>query len=288
MTTGTWRDSAGGYVLSLPERVLRSVSALAGGLLKTTAEVTLPAALRRTRLYRALVDATLRFLVERVGEVEGVYPDENQLAEDFLLRRAAGNGLELLGILTFRASPVWILAALADLSGAGRHLMREISASLREEGLLQREDEPENVDQLLDALEHAAGSAADAINTPPLDVAGLRRQWGELRKAFVSLPRPGIAALESLWAELATTARGEGRSVFELSAAMALGAQVAAKTTGSLLMENLLLHYRNTLMDIRSAGFASWWAREFRPYLHAAARQFSRGKHGESKADEHQ
>ena len=271
-----WRQGAGGYILSLPERVVRSASALAGGLLQTTAEATLPAAVRRTRLYRSLVEATLRFLVERVGEVEGVYPGEAQLAEDFLLRRAAGNGLELLGILTFRASPVWVLAALADLSGAGRHLIGEIAASLREEGLIRPGDEPENIDQLLNALEEAAGGAADAINTPPLDVPGLRREWRKTRKSFACLPRPGIAALESLWREMSATATGQGRSVFELSATMALAAQVAAKTTGAVVAENLVGHYSETLREIRAKGFVEWWAGEFRPYLRAAVHQFQR------------
>ena len=82
------------------------------------------------------MEATLRFLIEQVGQVGGVYPTEDKLTEDFLLRRTAGNGIELIGILAFRASPVWVLAALADASGAGRYLIREIADCLKEEGLL--------------------------------------------------------------------------------------------------------------------------------------------------------
>ena len=50
------------------------------------------------------------------------------------MRRTAGSGIEFIGILAFRASPVWVLAALADVSGAGKFLIREISASLKEQG----------------------------------------------------------------------------------------------------------------------------------------------------------
>ena len=57
------------YLCSLPERVLRSVSALAGGLLREAGEVALPARVRRTRLYQSLVDSSLRFLIEQVGQV---------------------------------------------------------------------------------------------------------------------------------------------------------------------------------------------------------------------------
>ena len=107
------------YLLSLLERVLRSASALAGGLLHEIGGATLPEGIRRSRLYVNLVELTLRFLIEQVGEVDGMFPSEEELNENFLLRRTAGGGLELIGILAFRASPVWILAALADVTGAG-------------------------------------------------------------------------------------------------------------------------------------------------------------------------
>jgi len=57
------------------------------------------------------------------GEVEGVYEGAQPLADRFAIRRAASHGIEAAGILAFHASPVWILAALADLSGAGRFLI---------------------------------------------------------------------------------------------------------------------------------------------------------------------
>src|SRR5262252_6746383 len=124
------------FLLSLPERGLRSATAVAGGLLREVGDVAIPKTIRRSQLYRNLVEATLHFLIEQVGQVEGVYPGEEKLSEDFLVRRAAGNGIELMGILTFRASPVWVLAALADASGAGSLLIREITQSLKDEGLL--------------------------------------------------------------------------------------------------------------------------------------------------------
>jgi len=126
------------YLVSLPERVLRSASALAAGLVREIGEVILPKRLRRTRLYQTMVETTLRFLIEQVGQVPDVYPSEGKLAENFLLKRTLGDGLDIAGIVAFHASPVWVLAALADISGAGRQLMDEITASLKEEGLLDR------------------------------------------------------------------------------------------------------------------------------------------------------
>src|SRR6266403_6117339 len=158
------------FLLSFPERGVRSLTAIAGGLIRELGEISIPQTIRRSQLYRNLVEATLRFLIEQVGQVKDVYPGEKELSEDFLVRRAAGNGIELIGILAFRASPVWVLAALADASGAGRYLIREIAASLKDEGLLDRATEFATVDQMLDGLERSAGRLASAINTPPLDV----------------------------------------------------------------------------------------------------------------------
>ena len=58
------------FLLSLPERVLRSATALAAGLLREAGEVTIPQTIRRSQLYKNLVEATLRFLIEQVGQVE--------------------------------------------------------------------------------------------------------------------------------------------------------------------------------------------------------------------------
>src|SRR5437867_6626246 len=141
------RKRLNAYVWSVPERLVRAVSALAGGALRQTGEFALPGRVRRTRLYQALVDSTLRFLIEQVGRVEDVYSAEGELPKDFLMRRAAGNALEIAGIVAFRSSPVWVLAALADVSGAGRELIAEIAEAL--DGLLEPGRSFENGDQLL-------------------------------------------------------------------------------------------------------------------------------------------
>src|ERR1700733_8504642 len=169
------------YLLSLPERVIRSALGLSAGLLREVGVVVLPQGVRRSALYRSLVDTTLRYVIEHVGGAEGVYPAEQPQPGDFLARRGAGHAIELLGIVAFRVSPVWVLAALADLSGLGRRLIPEIAEALKAEGLLHEESQFESVDQLLDGLEKMSSRLAETINTPPLDIAGLRKEWAALR-----------------------------------------------------------------------------------------------------------
>jgi len=286
-------DRLGNYLLSLPERVLRSATAVAGGLARELGEVALPPAIRRTKLYRTLVEGTLRFLIEQIGQVEGAFPAEGQLAENFALRRAAGNGIELIGVLTFRASPVWVMAALADLSGAGRRLLREIADCLKQQGLLEPDASFESVNHILDGLERSAGRVADAINTPPLDVAGLRQEWEDIRRQVARIPPSHLPSAEKLrqsWEELKQEASAQQRSVFEMSALVALStvsrlpenvrwlsrcAHLAARRTSEVFAGALLDHYAVTLRGIRQTGYLPYWTAEMRPYLRAAAAQFS-------------
>ena len=125
------------YLLSLPERFIRSVLGLGAGVAREVGEVALPDGVRGSQLYQNLVDATLRYLIVEVGGAEGVYRDDPKLPDDFLVRRAAGNAVELLGVVAFRASPVWVLAALADVCGMGRQLIPEIVDALKAQGLLE-------------------------------------------------------------------------------------------------------------------------------------------------------
>jgi len=285
------RASLARYLLSLPERVVRSASALAAGLARELGNVTLPAAVRRTSLYRTMVEATLRFLIEEVGQVEGVYPPATALARDFLYRKAVGHGIDWVGILAFRASPVWVMAALADLSGAGRHLIREISKTLKKEGLLTGDAHFETVDQLLDGLESSADQITTALNTPPLRVAELRSEWELLRKNVGKLPGlPSASTLQHSWDQLRQEAAAQKRPVFELASMMSIAAiarvpenllwlgnasRIGVQRTGEVFAQTLLDHYAQTLRDMRSEGLAAWWVREFKPYLRAAADQFS-------------
>ena len=119
------------YLLSFPERVTRAALGLGAGVAREVGEVAIPASVRRGQLYQNLVDTTLRFLTEQVGGAQRDPGRLTPLPGDFLARRTAGNAFEVLGIVAFRTSPVWVLAALADVCGIGRHLIPEIADELK-------------------------------------------------------------------------------------------------------------------------------------------------------------
>ena len=283
----------GRFLLSLPERVVRSAAALSAGLAREIGNIVLPRPVRSTLLYRLMVENTLRFLIEQVGEVDGVYNSDRPLVEWFAIRRAASHGIEAAGILAFHASPMWVLAALADLSGAGQSLIAEISEALRAEGLLTESEHPfESVDQLLDGLEKSAGVLAQAVNMPPLNIDEIRTEWRKLRSHLPSrTDLPGAEILNRNWNYLVRTARQENVSVFRLSSLLAISAvrklpanvwwlsrasRLAGRRTGEVLVETILDSYVESLKEIHRIGYLKFWIREFAPYIRAMTRQFSR------------
>jgi hypothetical protein len=284
------------YLLSLPERLVRSTLGLSAGAARELGEVAIPRSVRGSQLYQNLVDTTLRYLIEQVGGAEGVYPACEQRDENFLMRRTAGNAIEALGIVAFRASPVWVLAALADLCGMGRYLIPEIAEALKAEGLLDEDTQFASVDHLLDGLERTSARLASTVNTPPLDVPCLRREWQAIREEARSIPPgklPSREDISAVWAQLKQESARHHRSVFETSSILAVSAvqrlpqgikwlatsaTLGASRTGQVFAAALLDHYRQTLNEIRQVGFVTYTARQFTPYVRAAVRQFSPGQ----------
>jgi hypothetical protein len=281
------------YLISLPERLVRSALGLSAGVTREVAEVAIPAGIRRSRLYQNLVDATLRFLIEQVGGVEGVFCADDTLPENFLARRTAGNAVEALGFVAFRASPVWVLAALADVCGMGRHLIPEIADALKAEGLLQKDAQFTSVEQMLDGLERTSSRLAATFNTPPLDVPTLRTEWQAIREEARRLQPASLPSRDTItdvWAQVKGAAAQQNRSVFETSSMLAISAvrglpdgvrwlsasaRVGATRTGHFVAAALIDDYRQTLDEIQQLGFATYAGRQLRPYLRAAVDQFS-------------
>jgi len=287
------RSASRAYLLSLPERAIRSALGLSAGVLREVGEVVLPRGVRRSQLYKSLVDTTLRFVIEQVGGAEGVYPAAQPQPDNFLARRGAGNAIELLGIVAFRVSPVWVLAALADLSGLGRRLIPEISEALKAQGLLEKETQFYSVDQLLDGLERTSSRLAETFNTPPLDVDGLRKEWAAIRSEARGLKAselPSPQAIDDQWKDLKQESARQERSIFETSSVMAVSAvralpdkarwlsasaRVSATHTGKLLSTAILEHYSQTLQELREVGYLTYAKRQLSPYLRACVDQFS-------------
>jgi hypothetical protein len=267
--TETGRYLSRGYLASLPERTARSGAALTGGLVYETGEVLLPLAVRRSRMYQAVVGRLLRITIELVGGVEGVFPTEEMQARELLARKTAGNVVEIGSFLAVGWSPVWLLAGASDLIGGSKAYLRVLVTELRDAGVLSAEEDVSSFEELLSALEGTSGVLADTVDVPPLNVAGVRASWQELRRQAGDLP--DAQGLEKIFSQLRLAARREDRSVMEISSVVALGAVRAGVTLGNV---HIFDYYRGALRTIADEGLVSFLYRTSTPYLTRARSHF--------------
>ena len=261
-----------GYFASLPERTARAGAALTGGFVYETGEVLLPLSVRRSRLYQVVVGRLLRITIELVGGVEGVYATEEIGARDLLVRKTAGNVVEIGSFLAVGWSPVWLLAGASDLMGGSKAYLRVLVAELRDAGVLSAEDDVASFEELLTTLEGTSGVLADTVDVPPLNVPSVRASWQELRKQAADLP--DADGLEEIFSDLQLAARREGRSVTEISSVVALGAVRAGMTLGNV---HVFDYYRGALRTIADEGLVSFLYRTSTPYLTRARSHFDPG-----------
>ena len=261
------------FALSLPERAVRSIAALAGGTVHETAELLLPRLVRASRLYEATAKNLLRVSIELVG---GVTPPQGAVADELepdakrlAVRKTAGNALELGSIAAFGFSPLWLLAAAADVTRGTRVYLDTLVQELKQAGVLAADAQLDSVDELLGALEGASGKTARLIDIPPLELVALRQSLAKIRADASSLPTP--AELASLYDGLRATAARERRSVLEVSTGIGIAFFNSARLVGR---QHVLEPYKKDLRPVRDEGFGAYAARVSHPYAAAVARHF--------------
>jgi aconitate hydratase len=261
------------FLVSVPERILRAVGAAAGGAIHETAELALPRLVRRSRLYEATAKNLLRITVELVGGVERpkdeVAGEVEPSPKKLLVRKSAGNVVELGSIFAFGFSPLWILAAAADVTRGTRVYLDALVDELKGAGVLAEDVELHSVDELLASLEGASGTTARLIDIPPLEIEALKRSLSDLREDASGLPSP--AELEAVYSGLVREADRENRSVLEVSVGVGLAFFNSARKVGR---QHVLDPYTEDLKPVREEGFATYARRVGGPYARAVLKHF--------------
>ena len=257
------------FLLSFPERAVRALVAALGGAVHETAEVVLPRFARRSRLYEATAKNLLRIAIELVGAVERPPEPDAPEADELAKRKVAGNAVELGSIAAFGFSPLWLLAAAADVLHGSRVYLDALTIELKRAGVLHEAAEIATVDDLLGALEGASGTTARLVDIPPLELQALRRSLADLRENAGELPGP--TELAALYHGLRRTAARERRPLLEVSAGMGLAFLVAARNVGRT---HVAVPYAADWRPLREEGFGAYARRVARPYGAAMAGQF--------------
>ena len=280
------------YTLSLPERYLRGLTALLGGMLRETTELLVPNFVKDTTTYNIFVGNLLRFAVENVGEVEGIYSDEG-LGEDYASRKLLGNAIEGIGIATVHVSPLWIFAFFADSVKGGQIYLKRLRAELIEKGYIDSSEESDSIQDLLEGIERTTTSFAQNIDTPPISKNEVMDNLKEMQDSIGGLfSKTGKVAEEvkaevsNLMQDFLETASEEGQTLMELSGVMTLQATNKAKkaagvaitvpqVAGQILYENILVYYSDTLSEIHQRGYAVVASETIEPYGSAIIKQFN-------------
>ena len=285
------------YTLSLPERAVRSATGLVGGAVRHSAAVLLPQAFQDSKTYSVVVRTTLDWLIDDVAGVKKSAPAQQSEGsdpavvppDDFVARKTVGSFVDLAGMATLHLSPVVILAVVSDLAYGSRAYLQELSEELKKKGVIEPNSVIDNASDLLAAVSHASGMTADAFNTPPLSVDGLKETIEQTRAAVQSIDAKQIlprAEAERMWNEMRAIAQRDGVSLLQVSTAMTLhtlgkvgslsgGALSSARAAGNLFDRHILDHYRTALTDIRERGFYASLRETSGPYFEAVWHNFS-------------
>ena len=261
------------FAASLPERLVRSTAAVLGGTVHETAQLLLPRLARRSRLYEASAKNLLRILIEGVGDVEPLTPttpDPNAPApKQLAIRKGVGNIVELGSIAAFGFSPLWLLAAAADLTHGSRVYLHALTDDLKASGVIRDDVDVSSVDDLLGILEGTSGRTARLIDIPPVELAELRVSLRELADGATDLPSQ--EQLARLYDGLRRTAAAEDRSLLEISQGIGMAFVTSARTISD---RHVKVPYREDWEPLRDEGFAAYARRVSRPYGEAAASHF--------------
>ena len=277
------------YLLSLPDRALRSAAALVGGTSLLLTETLLPDVLRETTTSRITIGDLQKFLITRLAQVP---PAEQALQERmsdlYLRKKVVGGTMEAIGLLKMRFSPVWVFAIAGDAAGGSKVFLHRLVDNLKENAVIDQESNPGNLVELLDAVQTASYGSAKAIDTPPLSQEELAIVAEDLTSSFgkmFSSGQPLLLQFESVWRRMERVAFEQDLSLEQLGGLMATNAASLGKTglavsltSADLFGEKILDSYGRTLDEISRQGLGSYVSHTMLPFLEAAVSHFDPGK----------
>lgn len=279
------------YGLSLPVRLVRAAAAFVGGTTTLLTETLLPASIRGSSTYRITFGLAQAFVVEQLAGMRGDTATP-AVRDRFLERKVLGNLVELAGLVTVRFSPLWVFAIAADATGGGRVFLERLVDHLKRNGVLSPDAHPQELVDVLEAVQAASRATASAVDLPPLSRSELNELIDEMRGHYTAVFTDTgalLRQLEDTWQGMVEVSRREGVSLEKVLGVMALEAAGLARkglgavtalgeTSWSLLDEAVLRSYRETLQRIDREGVRRFVAQHYRPFVRAAVEHFHPGK----------
>ena len=277
------------YGLSLPERTLRSTSGVVGGALRESASLLVPMAFRNSRSYKSFVGQMLDFMIQDVAGVAAPEGEEVPEVENYVARKSVSSFVELAGMATLHVSPLTVMAIVSDLAHGSNIYLKELSSELKREGVISENSTIDSTADLLAAVSSASGKTADALDTPPVSVEGLRETIAQTTAAVSEIDASRVipmAEIERTWSAMSKMAEKENVSLFAMSSAVTLftldrlsavthGALSTIRVTGNMFDRHIFDHYRSGIAEIGERGVYTILAESSKPYIDAVWYNFS-------------
>jgi hypothetical protein len=281
------------YGVSLPERLVRSAAGLTAGTAKELAEFLVPRSFQDSKTYEVVVRNSLNFIVGNIGGVNlPSDPDAPPPAENFLARKAVGNFMDFAGLATLHTSPLWVLAIVSDLAYGSKSYMQELARELQAQGLIDDASTIHKVDDLLEAVQHASGTAASSLDQPPLSVAELKSSLDQTRLALMNAdPRTLFpeAEIARFWGDMKSLATKEDVSLLGVSGVVAMqtiatvkslsqGTLTGVVVAGQIVNRTVFSHYVDALTRVNEQGLFETLQNTYEPYVEAIWNNFREDK----------
>lgn len=280
------------YSTSLPERTLRSASAIAGGLVRESTNWLVPLAFRNSKSYSIFVKQMLDFVVNDIGGVKRALvsgKDETKVEQVDLARKTVGNLLDMTALATFHLSPLTVLAIFSDVAYGSKVYLKQLSSRLKEQGIIDQETTIDGATDLLDALERASGGAVGMFDQPPISIDGLRKTIVETQQAVADVDPTKLlpfAEIDQMWRQMELAAKEQKSSIWDVSATMSLvalnnikavglGTVVSLEIAGNMFHEHIIEHYWSGLRAIERDGLVPTLSKGSEPYWEAVWSNFS-------------
>lgn len=286
------------YLMSLPERTIRSLAAVAGGTTSLLTETLFPDSLRGTTMYKIFVGDAQRFVIQKVAQVQNEPGQAGGAAgvagqsPDYVQRKMVGSALEAAGLLAMHFSPLWVFAVAGDAAAGSNEFLQRLVVQLKRNNVVPPEAQIAGLQDLLAVIQEASRRSASAVDTPPLsreEISKMASDMTENYRRMFSKMTNLLPRFETLWSRMESLARRENVSLERLGGILTVdvaswgrkgfGTVMAVGQTGSELFgEKVLASYDRTLDAVAQEGFTGYLAKHMKPFLQAATDHFSPAK----------
>ena len=293
------------YGISLPERLLRSAVGLTAGTAREIAEFVIPQAFQNSKSYQVAIRNSVNFLLQSVAEVPeesdpgAVVPPPAPAADAvpgtetdpgrFVAKKAIANFIDITGLTTLHISPLWILAIVSDVAYGTGTYVQELAAELQKKGLIDDSSTIHLVDDLLESVRKASGTAATAFDLPPLSIQELKDSITQTRAALNEIDPTQLipeSEIRRLWTDMRGLATSENISLLGVSGALAMqtvemirgvteGTLASLFVAGRIVNRNIFSHYAAALVAVHRQGVIGTVRNTFEPYAELAWNNFA-------------